>query len=217
MNDTEKLVSENLGLVHLCANRLRGKGIEYEELFSAGSLGLVKAAKGFDESRNVKFSTYAVPVILGEIRRLFRDGGQVKVSRPLKELSLKVARERERFQRTNGLEPTVQELSRILCEPPERITEAISAAMPAVSLTEWDDDGQRQSDIPTPSPDNEITDKIALYDALSRLDKADRQLIYLRYFENKTQSATAKILGMTQVGVSRREKKIMQSLYSKLK
>ena len=89
MSDTEKLVSENLGLVHLCANRLRGKGIEYEELFSAGSLGLVKAAKGFDESRNVKFSTYAVPVILGEIRRLFRDGGQVKGSRPLKRTSVR--------------------------------------------------------------------------------------------------------------------------------
>lgn len=98
----DRLVSENMGLVHLCANRLRGRGIEYEELFSAGSLGLVKAARGFDESRGLKFSTYAVPVILGEIRRLFRDGGQVKVSRPVKELSLRLNREKERFTKTQA-------------------------------------------------------------------------------------------------------------------
>ncbi|MBQ6675743.1 MAG: sigma-70 family RNA polymerase sigma factor [Ruminococcus sp.] len=216
-NAVDRLVSENLGLVHLCANRLRGKGIEYEELFSAGSLGLVKAAKAFDEARGVKFSTYAVPVILGEIRRLFRDGGQLKVSRPLKELSLKITRERERCLRDGGKEPTVSELSERLCEPPERITEAISSAQPAVSLTEWDDDGERQADIPTPPPDADITDRLALYDALKTLDKQDRQLIFLRYFENKTQSVTARLLGMTQVQVSRREKKIMQSLYARLK
>lgn len=216
MNNADKLINENIGLVHLCANRLRGKGIEYEELFSAGSLGLVKAAKGFDESRGVKFSTYAVPVILGEIRRLFRDGGQVKVSRPLKELSLKVTREIERIQRISGKEPTIDELSLALGETPEHITEAIAASRPAVSLTEWDDDGERQSDIPTPAPDTAITDRIALYSALSTLNAADRKLIYLRYFKNKTQAFTARQLGMTQVQVSRREKKIMQALHEKL-
>ena len=213
----DKLVRENIGLVHLCANRLRGKGIEYDELFSAGSLGLVKAAKGFDEGRGVKFSTYAVPVILGEIRRLFRDGGQLKVSRPLKELSLKAARERERIVRETGNEPTVALLAAALGESEESITEAISASQPAVSLTEWDDDGEHQADIPTPAPDIGITDRLALYDALSRLDPKDRKLIYLRYFQNKTQSSTASALDMTQVQVSRREKKIMQTLYATLK
>lgn len=213
----DKLVLENLGLVHLCANRLRGKGIEYDELFSAGSLGLCKAANGFDEGRGVKFSTYAVPVILGEIRRLFRDGGQLKVSRPLKELSLKITRERERVLRQSGTEPTVPQLAAALGESEETITEAISCSQPAVSLTEWDDDGERQADIPTPAPDTGITDRLALYDALSRLDKQDKQLICLRYFKNYTQSKTAAALGMTQVQVSRREKKIMQMLYATLK
>ena len=213
----DKLVRENMGLVHLCANRLRGRGIEYEELSSAGALGLVKAAKGFDESRNVRFSTYAVPVILGEIRRLFRDGGQLKVSRPLKELSLKITRERERILRESGTEPTVSQLAAALGESEEAVTEAISSSMPAVSLTEWDDDGERQADIPTPAPDTEITDRLALYDALSRLESTDRKLIYMRYFKGKTQSSTAAALGMTQVQVSRREKKIMQTLHEKLK
>ncbi|MBR6336966.1 MAG: sigma-70 family RNA polymerase sigma factor [Ruminococcus sp.] len=205
-----------MGLVRLCANRLRGRGIEYDELFSAGSLGLVKAARGFDEGRGVRFSTYAVPVILGEIRRLFRDGGQVKVSRPLKELSLRVARERERILCDTGIEPTVPQLAAALGESEELVTEAIASARPAVSLTEWDDDGEHQTDIPTPAPDTEITDRLALYEALSRLDSNDRKLVYMRYFENKTQSATASALSMTQVQVSRREKKIMQALYAVL-
>ncbi len=208
----DRLVSENMGLVHLCANRLRGRGIEYEELFSAGSLGLVKAARGFDESRGLKFSTYAVPVILGEIRRLFRDGGQVKVSRPVKELSLRLNREKERFTKNTGREPTAEELAELTGESVERIAEAIASSKPLISLTEWDDDGERQADIPVPAPDGEIVDRLALYSSLRELEKRDRQIVFLRYFENKTQSEVARRLGMTQVQVSRREKKIMAQL-----
>lgn len=201
-----------MGLVHLCANRLRGRGIEYEELFSAGSLGLVKAARGFDESRGLKFSTYAVPVILGEIRRLFRDGGQVKVSRPVKELSLRLNREKERFTKNTGREPTAEELAELTGESVERIAEAIASSKPLISLTEWDDDGERQADIPVPAPDGEIVDRLALYSSLRELEKRDRQIVFMRYFENKTQSEVARRLGMTQVQVSRREKKIMAQL-----
>ncbi len=208
----DRLVSENIGLVHLCANRLRGRGIEYEELFSAGSLGLVKAARGFDESRGLKFSTYAVPVILGEIRRLFRDGGQVKVSRPVKELSLRLNREKERFTKNTGREPTAEELAELTGESVERIAEAIASSKPLISLTEWDDDGERQADIPVPAPDGEIVDRLALYSSLRELEKRDRQIVFMRYFENKTQSEVARLLGMTQVQVSRREKKIMAQL-----
>ena len=208
----DRLVSENMGLVHLCANRLRGRGIEYEELFSAGSLGLVKAARGFDESRGLKFSTYAVPVILGEIRRLFRDGGQVKVSRPVKELSLRLNREKERFTKNTGREPTAEELAELTGESVERIAEAIASSKPLISLTEWDDDGERQADIPVPAPDGEIVDRLALYSSLRELEKRDRQIVFMRYFENKTQSEVARQLGMTQVQVSRREKKIMAQL-----
>ena len=202
-----------MGLAHMCANRFRGKGIEYDDLYGAGCLGLIKAAKAFDPERGVRFSTYAVPVILGEIRRLFRDGGTVKVSRSLKELSLRLTREREKFLLAQGREPTVSELSELSGEDSELVAEALGAALPPVSLTAATE-GNEESilDIPTPAPDGEITDRLALYQALSGLPAGDRRLIYLRYFLGKTQSVTAKELGMTQVQVSRREKKLLGEL-----
>lgn len=211
----DALVTENLGLVHLCANRFRGKGLEYEELYSAGCIGIVKAAAAFDEGRGVKFSTYAVPVILGEIKRLFRDGGTVKVSRSLKELSLKACRERSDFLARNGRDPTVGELAEILSSTPEDVTQALAAAMPCVSLTRGEEEGEEQ-DIPSPFRESDIYESIALREALDRLPPEDRRLIYLRYFRAMTQSAAAAVMGMTQVQVSRREKKILAALRSEL-
>jgi len=202
-------IEQNLGLVHLCANRFRGKGIEYEDMYSAGCIGLLKAAKAFDESRGVKFSTYAVPVILGEIKRLFRDGGTIKVSRGLKELSLKTVRLREKIIKETGKDPTVSELAEKLSTTPEMISEALCVSTPPVSLTAYYDDNHSEVDIPVPSPDEEIGDFISLSQVMSELPSEDRKLIYMRYFENKTQSDTAKTLGMTQVQVSRREKKLL--------
>lgn len=202
-------IEQNLGLVHLCANRFRGKGIEYEDMYSAGCIGLLKAAKAFDESRGVKFSTYAVPVILGEIKRLFRDGGTIKVSRGLKELSLKTVRLREKIIKETGKDPTVSELAEKLSTTPEMISEALCISTPPVSLTAYYDDNHSEVDIPVPSPDEEIGDFISLSQVMSELPSEDRKLIYMRYFENKTQSDTAKTLGMTQVQVSRREKKLL--------
>ncbi len=118
---TDEFVEQNMGLVHSLASRFRGRGIEYEELVSAGSMGLVKAARGFDESRGLRFSTYAVPVILGEIKRLFRDGGTVKVSRTIKELSLKIAAYREHCA-AEGRSPTVAEIADKLGETEESVT-----------------------------------------------------------------------------------------------
>ena len=118
------LAENNLGLVHLCANRFRNKGIEYDDLYGAGCVGLLKASKAYDSERGVRFSTYAVPVILGEIKRLFRDGGTIKVSRTLKELSLHISRQREKFILTEGREPTVEELCQISGEPAETVIEA---------------------------------------------------------------------------------------------
>ena len=109
-NETNSLAENNLGLVHLCANRFRNKGIEYDDLYGAGCIGLLKASKAFDPDRGVRFSTYAVPVILGEIKRLFRDGGTIKVSRSLKELSMHITRHREQFILSEGREPTIEEL-----------------------------------------------------------------------------------------------------------
>ena len=212
-----RLVTENLGLVHLCANRFRNRGIEYEELYSSGCVGLVKAANSFDEERGVKFSTYAVPVILGEIKRIFRDGGMVKVSRSLKELSLKVMREKTSFIAKKGREPSVSELAEIIGCEADDIVEALSAAQPCLSLTRYgESDESEEQDIPSSFKETDIYDSIALSQAMDRLDAADRQLICLRYFRSFTQSRAAEVLGLTQVHVSRREKKVLAELKKEL-
>lgn len=211
------LAEENLGLVHLCANRFRGRGIEYDDLYGAGCIGLIKAAKAFDTERGVKFSTYAVPVILGEIKRLFRDGGTIKVSRSTKELSMKITRLRERFMIKESREPTISELCELSGEGPEAVVEALNVALPPMSLTGSDDeDGGGQIDVPVAAPDEEITDRLSLDQALCTLEPTDRQLIFLRYYQSKTQVQTAKALGMTQVQVSRREKKILAKMKEQL-
>ena len=212
----EATVEGNLGLVRLCAGRFRGRGIEYEELYSAGCMGLVKAVRAFDRSRGVRFSTYAVPVILGEIRRLFRDGGTVKVSRSLKERAMKVSKTAQSLGNALGREATVREIADAAGLEPEEVAEAICVMQPSVSLTHDTDDGERTEDIPVEAPDIRITDSIALSQALSELDGRDRALIYLRYFGGLTQQQTASRLGMTQVQVSRREKKVLMFLRGKL-
>lgn len=209
-NETNSLAENNLGLVHLCANKFRNKGIEYDDLYSAGCIGLLKASKGFDTERGVKFSTYAVPVILGEIKRLFRDGGSIKVSRSLKELSMHISRQREQFMLSEGREPTIEELALLSGQPVETVIEALNVSLPPMSLTDSGEDSDGgQFDIPIEPPDEKITDKLSLRQVMSELEADDRRLIYLRYFENKTQVETARELGMTQVQVSRREKKLL--------
>ena len=205
-----------MGLVHSCAHKFKGRGIEYDDLFGAGCIGLVKAVDAFDAQRGVRFSTYAVPVILGEIRRLFRDGGTVKVSRSLKELGLKVIKVREQFTTREGREPTVNEIAEILDIDPSDVVEALGASTPPLSLTESEDEGGGQIDLPTPSPEELLSDLISLGQVMGQLAEEDRKLIVLRYFNNKTQTETAEILGMTQVQVSRREKKLLLYMREKL-
>lgn len=215
MQDKKTMVEENLGLVHLCANKFRGRSIEYEELYSAGCVGLVKAVNAFDETLGYKFSTYAVPVILGEIKRLFRDGGTVKVSRSLKELSLRITKIREGYIKDNGREPHIEELCELSGETKERVVEALNVAMPPLSLTSQSDDNDNANnelDIPVDSPDEKIVMSLALRQALSKLEAKDRELIRLRFVKNKTQMQTASVLNMTQVQVSRREKKLLLTL-----
>lgn len=214
--DRELLITENMGLVHSCAHRFSGRGIEYEDLFQAGCMGLVKAFDAFDTERGVRFSTYAVPVILGEMKRLFRDGGTVKISRSLKELSLKTTREREIFSLKEGREPTVSELAEILSVSEEEVTEAICASVPVISLTAGEDEGGGQTDVPVESPEEQITERISVIKAVSDLEERDREIIRLRYYESKTQVEVAGMLGMTQVQVSRREKKILEMLRKEL-
>lgn len=209
-------VKNNLGLVHACAKRFKGKGIEYDDLFGAGCEGLVKAVDRFDDTRGVQFSTYAVPVILGEIRRLFRDGGTVKVSRSLKELSLKVSKAAADFSAENGREATINELAEILDLEPELITEALNAGLKPMSLTFDEDGGGGQLDIPTDAPEERLTELLSLRQVICDLEEDDKNLIILRFFKSKTQSETGKLLNMTQVQVSRREKKILGKLKEKL-
>ena len=209
----DEFIKQNLPLVHSLANRFRGRGIEYEELFSAGSVGLVKACDNFDPSRGLCFSTYAVPVILGEIKRLFRDGGAVKMSRSLKELSLKAARARDELAKS-GVQPTVSEIADYLGITVEEAAEAVAAGNPTVSLTCAEDGSEL--DLPTESRENAIIDRLALRQCLDGLPKEERALLILRYYRGKTQSETAEILGITQVRVSRQERKILEKLREQL-
>ena len=209
-------IEQNLGLVHACAGRFRGRGIEYDDLYGAGCMGLVKATDDFDEGRGVCFSTYAVPVILGEIQKLFREGGTVKVSRSLKELGLRVNAAREHHRKLCGTEPTLSQLAEELGESVENITLAIQAAQPALSLTPEGENNDRQIDIPVESPEEELADKIGLAEVLESLPEEDRLLIRLRFYANRTQSETAKVLHTTQVQISRRERKILRKMRERL-
>jgi RNA polymerase sporulation-specific sigma factor len=212
----EAFITQNLGLVHACAGRFRGRGIEYDDLYGAGCMGLVKACDNFDPERGVCFSTYAVPVILGEIKKLFREGGTVKVSRSLKELGMRVQAAREHTMKLCGTEPTLSQLAEQLGESVENITLAIQAAQPALSLTPEGENSDRQIDIPVESPEEELADKIGLAEVLESLPEEDRLLIRLRFYANRTQSETAKVLHTTQVQISRRERKILRKMRERL-
>ncbi len=205
-------VEHNLGLVHACAHRFKGRGIEYDDLYQAGCMGLVKASAAFDADRGVMFSTYAVPVILGEIRRLFRDGGTVKVSRSLKELGLAAGRTRELLGSELGREATVGEVAQRMGRSPEDIAQALAATAPPLSLTEGEEEGSGQIDLPEESPEERLSDLLSLQQLLAALEERDRKLIFLRYYRGKTQTEVARCLGMTQVQVSRREKRILQTM-----
>lgn len=212
MDDRDEFIKQNIGLVHACANRFRGRGMEYDDLYQAGCVGLIKAADNFDESRGLKFSTYAVPVILGEIRRLFREGGTVKVGRTLKELSMKANKAAEKFSVEKGRSPTIGELAEMLGVEPAQAAQAVNAGQIPLSLTAGDEEGGGQISIPVDAPEEKISEKLALEQVMQNLEERDRILIIRRYFQSKTQTETAKELGMTQVQVSRREKKILQSM-----
>ncbi|MBR2876372.1 MAG: sigma-70 family RNA polymerase sigma factor [Clostridia bacterium] len=212
MNERDRLISDNLGLVHSCANRFKNRGIEYEDLFQAGCVGLIKAADGFNSELGFQFSTYAVPAILGEIKRIFRDGGAVKVSRALKEKARAVLQEKEKFTNEMGYEPSVAELSEYLGISPAETAELLLVTLPPVSLTSEDENGEKQFDIPINGEEEKIAERLTLDECLSSLSDKDRAIIELRYFKGETQTVVAKKLGMTQVQVSRREKVILKQM-----
>ncbi len=173
---------------------------------------MVKAVDRFEPERGLMLSTYAVPVILGEVRRLFREGGSVKVSRPLKELALKAVRVSNELSKQLGRAPLISELAQSLGVTDEEAAQALCAAQPAVSLTVGEDSEESQSDIPCDGGQDSLCESIALSEAVGHLPEQDRQLIRLRFFEECTQTQTAQQLGMTQVQVSRRERAILTKI-----
>ena len=211
----DELILNNLGLAGSCASRFLGKGVDYEDLYSAGCVGLIKAADGFDESLGFAFSTYAVPSILGEIRRIFRDGGAVKISRSLKEKARVLTAVKEKMEKEYGVEPTVSELAEKMGISIEETAQLLCISQPVISLTAEDDD-EKQIDIPGIDEYTPIVDRLSVQQIMSTLDERDRRLIELRFFEGLTQSKTANILGISQVQVSRKEKIILSDMRKKL-
>ena len=212
----ESLITENLKLVHSLCKRFTGKGIEYDDLFQSGCIGLIKAADGFDTTRGLMFSTYAVPVILGELKRLFRDGGSIKVSRHLRELNLKIAKASSEVENKTGREPTLFEISQFLGADYNEVVEAVCACRETVSLTVTNDEEETQLDIAEDKRE-ELNNKILLDTAFSTLTEQEKSLIIYRYYNGLTQSETAKRLLISQVQVSRIEKKILLKLRQTLR
>ncbi len=215
MSERNARVEKNLPLVHSCALRFKNRGVDYEDLFQAGCLGLIKAANGFDETLGYEFSTYAVPAILGEIKRIFRDGGAVKISRSIKEKSRFVWLKKEELSNLLSREPTVKELAEYMNEEVCEISELLLAFQPVLSLTPTDNESTSEIDVPVENQEK-IDEIICLEDCLHSLCETDRKIIDLRYYKAKTQSAVAKEMGMSQVQISRREKKILQGIREKM-
>jgi len=217
-----RLIEMNLPLVSSLSKKFLNRGYEYEDIFQLGCIGLVKAIKNFDPAFKVKFSTYAVPMIIGEIKRFLRDDGMIKVSRNTKSLARKIYFDKEELTRRLDREPTIEELSEFCEIDKEDIVFAIESASSLQYLhdTIHQDDGAPVLLIDKLSEksadDTDMIDKIALKEALRSLDDKSRQIIMLRYFKDKTQVQVAKMLGISQVQVSRIEKKVLYSMREKL-
>lgn len=214
----EILVEENTGLIWSVVKRFQGRGYDKEDLFQIGSIGLLKCIDNFDLERKVKFSTYAVPLIMGEIKRFLRDDGLVKVSRSLKEASYKIKREKEHYEKLYNREPTLKEIAATLDMDESDILMAMESGQDVCSLHQiiyqnegdeihLEDKLEQQSDLIEQTVDN-----IYIQELLQKLNKQERKLIELRYFQNQTQAVIAGIMGISQVQVSRMEKKILEKL-----
>lgn len=212
----ERLVCENTGLVRSIALRFTGRNVDYEDLCQIGHIGMIKAIRNFDISRGTAFSTYAVPLIIGEIKRFLRDDGEIKVGRELKRRGALVIAAREKFIAENLCEPTVSQLASLCKLSEEETVESIAATAHTVSLSETIGDDLTLESILGVDFTPEINEKIALEQAISTLESGEREIITLRYFRNMTQSEVGRILNMTQVTVSRKEAKALLHLRNAL-
>lgn len=214
----EQLVEENMGLVYTVARRFLGRGCEQEDLVQIGCIGLLKAIDNFDTSLDVRFSTYAVPMIAGEIKRFLRDDGIIKVSRILKEAAAKAYRARELLEKRRGAEPTMEEIAQETGISPEEVVLAMEAVsgVESLSQTVYSGDGTPVllgDRLPDKQDHNEeLLNRMLLKELLGILEEREQEIIRLRYFEDCTQVQVALRLGMTQVQVSRSEKRILRKL-----
>ncbi len=218
----DTLIEENIGLVWSIVRRFQNRGVETEDLFQIGSIGLIKAVDKFDPAYQVQFSTYAVPMIAGEIRRFLRDDGMLKVSRSLKELAGRIYSTKDALEKKNGREPTLYEVARELGVSQEDLVLAMEAATQVESLQQVIYQGEG-NDISLmdkleeeESQSDQVVNRLLLEDMLKSLEGRERQLIYMRYFQEKTQAAIAREMGISQVQVSRLEKKILGKLRKKM-
>ena len=217
----EALISQNMGLVKTISRRFVGRGVEYEDLVQIGTMGMLKAAKSFDIRFGTVFSTYAVPLIIGEIRRFLRDDGIIKVSRDIRKKGMLIMKTKEDYMKEHQQEPKISELANLCEMTMEEVVYALDAVCPVYSLQDTlgsDDDGATLEQM-TPSDENEIekmTDKLALSEAIAKLDRQSQMIIQLRFYKDLSQQQTADILGITQVKVSREEKKIFAFLRKEL-
>lgn len=214
-----RLTDENMGLVRSIALRFTGRGMDYEDLVQTGTIGMIRAARSFDPSFGCVFSTYAVPLIMGEIKRMLRDDGQVKVSRELKRRAMLVARARERLEGALGREPRLSELAAECGLSPEEASEALAAYTPVRSLSESAGDDMPELGDMIADPEDayeRVCERNSLTAAVAELEPLQRSIVYLRYKKELSQAQTGALLGVSQVKVSREEKKIIELLRRKL-
>lgn len=215
------LFKENSPLIKSLVKRFLNKGVEYDDLYQIGTVGLLKAINNFDTNYNVKFSTYVVPMVIGEIKRFMRDDGAIKVSRSIKSLNLKIKKFVDEFSKDNFRKPTPQEIAnKFEIDESEVIFVMDSASMPISIYTQLDDDSSNGllliDRLNQDNSHEDIIDNIMLKETLKSLDKRDKKIILLRFFRDKTQSEIAKVLGVSQVQVSRLENKVLEKLKDKL-
>lgn len=216
-----KLVENNMGLVYSIVKRYTGRGYDFEDLVQIGAIGLIKAIKKFDTAFNVRFSTYAVPVIAGEIKRFMRDDGAVKISRTLKETAMKGWHTEEELRKKLNREPTIKEIADHCGIDMDLLTEAFDAASPPTSIYEniyegGDKEIKLLDTMPGDDSEEHIINKVMADNILKSLKPRERQVMILRYYKGKTQSEIAKIIGVSQVQVSRIEKQIILSVRSSM-
>lgn len=214
----ERLMEENAGLIWSIVRRYYGRGVDPEDLYQLGCLGFLKAVRGFDPTYGCQFSTYAVPKIAGEIRRFLRDDGAVKVSRGVKERAMAIRLARGRLSQILGREPTLSELSEETGFDPEDIAAADEASLPVTSLqVEMGEDGfTLESVLGTDGIEERLVERLALRGAIDTLPERERKVIFLRYYKSLTQDRTAKVLGVSQVQISRIERKAVEHLRIRL-